>query len=142
MWDFILLFYTYLNYINFTSHGGFNPASDSKVVALYFRFNVDFLYLLGEDKNPFYHYNSILSMNVDPICKKGFLSELLNYIIWYFDYQWNLVQVSSVNFIIKIKWIILFLAGLIKIIHFIFIKPAKVLPSNNAWYNENYVTLL
>jgi hypothetical protein len=86
----------------------------------------------------------VLSMSLKSVAVKGYLYffyDILNYILWYINFQFNLIQVSSVGYYVKIKWILLFVILIIKLIKNIVLYKIRVLPPNNRWYNENYITL-
>lgn len=106
------------------------------------KYPVDFFMLFSVD--PLFNYHNVLSTSVKSVLIKGYLSfiyDMLIYILWYINFQFSLIQVSSIGYYIKIKWIILFFILIIKLFKNIFLYNIKVLPSNNLWYNENYIIL-
>lgn len=126
----------------FTRSGGYNPIPDISTTKMV-RHPIDFFVLFSGD--PLFNYNNVLSMRVKTVLDKGFwdfICDIFNYILWYINFQFNLVQVSSINYYIKLKWLILYSIIIIKLV-----KKLKnqnklmVLPSNNYWYNENYIIL-
>lgn len=122
----------------FTSNGPMQDITTSKIV----KYPVDFFMLFSVD--PLFNYHNVLSMSLKSVAVKGYLYffyDILNYILWYINFQFNLIQVSSVGYYVKIKWILLFVILIIKLIKNIVLYKIRVLPPNNRWYNENYITL-